>query len=93
MSKCYDGPNGRHPHYGAALSGKPVTIEGVTFRPYRRGIALFSRCSDDFRIEVYRPYRGETYVAVADGTMLPTRFRSEKNAYLAAIKRLRGAQP
>lgn len=90
MSKDFPPAPGPHPAYGKALSGRPNTVEGVIFRPYQRGVCLYSRCSDDFRIEVYRPIRGSTYRALVDGVMLPTKFRSEQRAFLAGIAKAKG---
>lgn len=80
-----------HPKYGAPLSGRPLTIDGVTFRPYRCGILMYVRVSDDFRIEVSRAYKGETWRASFDGISLPVKFRHEKNAYRAGVAAVRKA--
>ena len=81
----YNGPNGPHPQYGNALSGRPITVQGIIFRPYQRGIGLYARVSDDFRMEVWRPYHSTTYRAWAAGIGLTKKFRSEQRAFEAAI--------
>jgi len=83
-----------HPKYGAPLGGKPETIDGVTFRPYRRGISLYVRVSDDFRIEVFtRHNTGTTYFALVDGVNMGRDFRSQARCYAAAIAKARETTP
>jgi hypothetical protein len=86
-----------HPQYGAPLSGNPWVIAEVTFRPYRVGVALTARCSDDFRITIW-PHIDQTrwtYSALVDGVPIrgPTgnvrRFRSDHAAAEHAVKRLK----
>lgn len=78
-----------HPVYGEPLGGNPYHIEGVTFRPYKRGTGSYARVSDDFRIMVYSPHPTLTYRAVVDGVEIPTRFRSQQTAFRAALRHLR----
>ena len=86
-----------HPKYGAPLSGRPAVIDGVTFRPYRAGIALTARCSDDFRITIW-PHTDQTrwtYSALVDGVPVrgstgnTRRFRSDFAAAEAGVKALK----
>lgn len=73
-----------HPKYGLPTSGAARTFAGVVFRPYRRGILMYSIVSDDFRIEVYST--DKTYRTIVDGEGLGTKFRSERNACEAGVK-------
>lgn len=82
---------GPHPKYGLPLSGQPKTVDGVVFRPYRRGVSLYSRVSDDFRIEVLNSYSRSTYTVLVDGVSLPTRFRLESTAFAAGVKAAKAA--
>ncbi|HEY2593129.1 MAG TPA: hypothetical protein VGK33_04435 [Chloroflexota bacterium] len=86
-----------HPRYGAPLGGKPVTIDGVVFRPYRAGIGMTLRASDDFRITVHanRGGRAWTYSASVDGVYVQSegggakRFRTDRAACEAGVALLR----
>jgi hypothetical protein len=95
-----------HPRYGAPLGGAPVTIDGVTFRPYRSGVMQTVRCSDDWRITVTHVERSRTagfYTAAVDGVYLvgagpegrARHFRDAENAMRAGVRawRERGAVP
>jgi hypothetical protein len=89
-----------HPRYGAPLGGRPITVLGVTFRPYRTGIGDTARCSDDFRITIaankYGTGRHWTYTALVDGVSIRSdaderhakRFRSDRTAAEAAVRAL-----
>lgn len=84
-----------HPQYGKPLSGKPSVHAGITFRPYRRGIGLYVRVSDDFRICVYDHFQsGSTYTATVDGVGVDggKRFRSQTRCFEAAVAQARRGQ-
>lgn len=74
-----------HPKYGKALSGAPYTVHNVTFWPYRRGVNLYVRVSEDRRIEVF-DQRGHTMAVTVDGETVPGKFRTRETAVAAALK-------
>ena len=83
-----------HPEYGYALSGDAYTYKGVTFRPYRRGIGLYVRISDDFRIELFSDsvvmcrVDGQFLMSAPPPSRRRKRFRYTHTAIDAALKRI-----
>lgn len=70
-------------------SGKPIEIDGLTFRCYRTGIMRYVWRDDTERIEIGNNHPGTTQWASIDGKRLPTRFRGQKSAMNTAVRLLR----
>lgn len=76
----------RHPQYGAALGGATQTVDGVEFYPYRRGIGLYIRVSQDGRIAICEVGKtGSSFHCSVDGLALPKKFRLFATAAAAGI--------
>lgn len=75
-----------HPRWGAALSGAPKIVDGVTFYPYRTGVNRYVR-SDGDRIEIFGAH-GESKIVRVDGESI---YSPRKPGYLGVprVKRFR----
>lgn len=65
-----------HPRYGKALGGQPYEVEGVTFWPFRQGVASYVRATADGRITLFD--KGAMTTAYVDGTYLPSPANARK---------------
>jgi hypothetical protein len=80
-----------HPDYGAPLGGRPYTVDGATFRPYRTGISRYTRVDDSFRVEIWPAGAiGSIFRARVDGEFLPTRYRKFETAARAGLAKAAG---
>jgi hypothetical protein len=76
-----------------ATGAIPITVQGVTFRCYCTGILRYRWVSDDGLCAVSESPHSSTYTATVNGVTLRAadgvrarRFRSLKNAMVAAVK-------
>ena len=82
-----------HPTYGRPTAGRVMMVEDVVFRPYKAGLALNVRCSDDHRITLLS--HGAGFIGFVDGVVIVTRggdrfrFGSIEAAARAAVKLLK----